>query len=131
MKLVDDEGGHVAEQRIVLQIRGQDAFGHDEQLSVGHGLPLEADVPAHLAAEGPTALVGDAARHRPRRHPPRLEKQHSSLVHEGRRHPRRLAGSRRRRQHRRPMAVEGGANGVDVGIDGEHGRGHVTYDGRP
>ena len=67
----------VAQQRILLQARGQDAFGDDEQPRVGGELALEADVPADLAAERPAALVGDAPRHRSRRHPPRLQ-QHDA-----------------------------------------------------
>ena len=31
VKLIDDERGDIAQQRILLQVRGQDAFGDDEQ----------------------------------------------------------------------------------------------------
>ena len=31
VKLIDDERGDVAQQRILLQVGGQDAFGDDEQ----------------------------------------------------------------------------------------------------
>ena len=34
MKLVDDDCCHIAQQRILLQIRGEDAFGDDEQARV-------------------------------------------------------------------------------------------------
>ena len=51
VKLIDDHRRDVAQQRILLQIRGEDAFGDDEQTRVADELPLEADVPADLPAD--------------------------------------------------------------------------------
>ncbi len=131
VELVHDERGDVAQQRVVLQICGQDALGDDEQPGVSAGLPLEADVPAHLAAQRPAAFIGNATRHGPGRDPPRLQQEHAAPVHQRRWHARGLAGPRRRRQHGRPVAIQRQADRADEGIDGERRRGHVTYDGRP
>ncbi len=110
VELIDDDRGDVAQQRIALQVRGQDAFGDDEQARVRGELPLEADVPADLAADGPAALVGDASCHRARGHAPRLQQQHAAAIDERRRHARRLAGARRGDQHRGAMAIERGGD---------------------
>ena len=75
------------------------------RVSVGE-LPLETDVPADLAADGPAALVGDAPRHRARGHAPRLQQQHAAAIDQRRRHARRLAGAGRGDQHGGAMAVE-------------------------
>ena len=63
-------------ERILLQPRGQDAFGGDEQPRVAREAPIEPDVPADFAAERPALLVGDAPRDRARGHAPRLQQQH-------------------------------------------------------
>ena len=55
--------------------------------------PLEADLPAELAADRPAALVGDPRRDRSRRDAPRLQQDHRSVVEQRRRHAGRLAGA--------------------------------------
>mgnify|MGYP003344540844 CR=1 FL=1 len=60
LKLVDDQRGDVAQERIALQVGGQDPFGDDEQRRAAREVPLEADVPSHFAANGPAALLRDA-----------------------------------------------------------------------
>ena len=124
VELIDDERRDIAQQRIVLQIRGEDAFGDDEQPRVARELAIEADVPADLAADGPAALVGDSPRHRARRHPPRLQQQHAAAIDERRRHARGLAGARRGGQHRGAVAIERDTDVVERGInrqDRQHG----------
>src|SRR5712672_3646359 len=59
VKLVEDDGGEVRQQRIALQARGEDAFGYDEQPRVGAEAALESDLPADLAAERPALLMRD------------------------------------------------------------------------
>ena len=110
VKFIDDDRGDVAQQRILLEVGGQDAFGDDEEARVRGELPLETDVPADFAADGPAALVGDAPRHRSRRDAPRLQQQHAPAIDERRRHSRGLAGARRRHQHRGAMTIERLAN---------------------
>ncbi len=72
----------VREQRILLQARGEDAFGHDDQRRPGGEPFLEADVPAHLAAERPAAFLGDARRHRAHGDAARLQHEHAAVLHE-------------------------------------------------
>ena len=93
VELVEDDRAEIGEQRIGLQARGQDAFGHDQQPRVAREPALEANLPADLAAERPAALVGDAramARAATRRGCSRMTGPSSS---ERRRHARRLAGA--------------------------------------
>ncbi len=117
VELIDDERRDVAQQRIVLQVGGEDAFGDDEQPRVAGELPLETDVPADLAADGPAAFLGDPPRHGARGDAPRLQQQHAAAIDQRRRHARRLAGAGRRGQHRGTVAVERGANGVESRIN--------------
>ena len=60
MKFVDDDGVDVTEERIVLQVRREDAFGDHEQPRLAREAPLEPDMPADLAADRPAAFFGDA-----------------------------------------------------------------------
>ena len=131
VKLIDDQRGDAAQQGIILQVGRENAFSDHQQPGVSTGLLLEADVPSHLLSQRPATLVGDATRHGPSGDPARLQQQHASPVHQRGRHPRRLAGSRSRRQHRGPMAIERVADGVDERIDRKRNRRHVPYDGRP
>ena len=97
VKLVEDDGAEVGEQRIALQPRGQDAFGDDEQPRVGAEAALEADLPADLAAERPAALVGDPRGDRARGDAPRLQQDDGTV---GERAPAARASSCRRRARR-------------------------------
>ncbi len=104
MNLVEQDGADAVEEGIALQALNEDAFGDEEDAGVPGEVPLEADLPADLAPEGPTLLVGDPARRSPGSDPPRLEDEDLPAVgHPGRRdrrrHPRRLPGPRRRLQH--------------------------------
>ena len=73
VKFVEDDRLKVRQERVVLQPRGQDAFGHHEQPRVAGEAPLEPDLPADLAANRPAALLGDARRDGPRSHAARLQ----------------------------------------------------------
>ena len=53
VKLVEDDGAESREQRILLETRGENAFGRDEQAGVGAEAPLEPDLPADLATDRP------------------------------------------------------------------------------
>ena len=80
-------------QRIVLQIRGQDAFGDHEQPRVAVNWRSKRMC---QPISRPTVQPRSSAmrlRHRARRHPPRLQQQHPSAIDERRRHARRLAGA--------------------------------------
>ena len=50
VKLIQDERGDITQQRVPLQVRGQDAFRDDEQARVLRESALETDVPADLVA---------------------------------------------------------------------------------
>ena len=52
VELVNDQRGDVAQQRVVLQVGGQDALGDHQQPGFGRRLPLEANVPADFTAQG-------------------------------------------------------------------------------
>ena len=131
VKLIDDQGRDVAEQRIILEVGRENAFGDDQQSRIGSRLRLEADMPSHFPSQCPATLVGNATGHGPGRDPARLQQQHATLIHQRGRHPRRLAGSRSRRQHGGPMTIERLADGIDERIDRERDWRHVPYDGRP
>ena len=104
MDLVEQHGADALQERVALQPLNEDALGDEEDPGVTGEVPLEADLPADLAAEGPTLLVGDPASRRPGRDPPWLEDEDLPAAdHPGRhdrwRHPRRLPGPGRRLQH--------------------------------
>ena len=125
VELVENHGPDALQIGVIRQLARQAALGHDPQARVLAADLLEAHAVADLLAEGPAVLLGNAAgqglggdaagleevdlpRHRPQ---------------EGRRHPRRLAGTRRCRHHRRLGPLHSrddrGKDGVDG--EGEHG----------
>jgi hypothetical protein len=126
VKFVDDDGRDVGEERILLQVCRQDAFGDDDQPRVVDAAALEANVPADLPADGPAALACNPPRHRPGCHPARLQQQHLAAIDERRRHARGLAGARRRNQHRGAGAFEGLCDARDEGINGQNRRHGVS-----
>ena len=75
-------------------------------------------------SERPALLLGDSARDRPGRDPPRLQQEDGAVADERRRHPRRLARPRRRDEDGGARPREGVAHARDVGVDGE-GRAHA------
>ena len=108
-----------AEQRILLEARGQDALGDDQQARVGGEAALEAHVPPHLAAECPALLVRDAPRHGARGDAPRLQHEHAAGVDQRRRHARGLARARRGNQHRCAPRSQNAPELGDGGLDGQ------------
>ncbi len=117
VELVEDHGGHVRQQRVVLQAGGEDAFGDHQQPRVGGEASLEADVPADLAAQRPASFLGDPRRDGAHRDASWLQDDDAPAIDQGRRHARGLAGARAGDQHRRPVAIEAGADRPDVRVD--------------
>ena len=93
VKLVDDDGVEIGEERILLEPGGQDAFGRDQEPCRLLKPALEADVPTDLAADRPPAFEGDPMRDRTGRDAPRLEQNDRAILDERRRHSRRFSGS--------------------------------------
>ncbi len=104
VELVEDQRGDAIEERVALQPAQQHALGREHHPAVGAESPLEPDPPADFAPERPAALVGNPARRRARRDPPRLDDDDltgaGQCVGERWRHAGGLAGSRGRVQHR-------------------------------
>ena len=98
------------EQRILLQPRGQDAFGRDEQARLGarsDGRIGRASRPPGRASTPRSSAIRRAiARAATRRG---CSRQHRTVVDQRRRHARRLAGAWRRGDHHGARS----ANGVD------------------
>ncbi len=76
VELVEDDRREVAEERILLQARGEDPFRREEDLRLRAELPLEPNVPADLAADRPVALECDPLREAARRDAARLQDDH-------------------------------------------------------
>ena len=125
VELVEDDRRHVRDQRILLQARRQDAFGCKQHLCVGAVAWFETHVPADLAPQRPSLLVGYAASQRAGRGAARLQHQHASVPCQRRRHSRRLAGARRRHEHDRAGRPERCPHRVEMRVD-RQGRGHGT-----
>ena len=111
VELVEDEKADPLERGIGLDQAGEHALGdHLEP-----GARADPRVPADAVADGRPDRLAELSRHVPcsraRREPPRLE-QHDAppseprLVEQRERHPRRLAGARRRLQHYAPALAE-------------------------
>ena len=106
VKLVDDHAADAAQLAVGEQPAGQDTLGREPDPRLRPDAAVEPDLVADLPADLTAPLGGDPAGREPRRQPPRL--QHHDLaadharVDERAGHPRRLAGSRRRDQHRHP-----------------------------
>ena len=119
VELVDHDRGELRQERIALQTRREDSFGDDEQARVGGELSIEANLPADLAAEGPSALGGNPGRNGARGDAARLQQDHLSRLDERRRHARRLAGARRSRDDNRARSPHRLSNRFDERIDRE------------
>ena len=72
VRLVDDQGVVIFQQRIAVDFRQQNAVGHQLDAGVGRHLVVEAHLVADCAAEFGFQLRGNARRHRSRRHAARL-----------------------------------------------------------
>ena len=119
VKLVEHDRGHVRQQRVLLETRREDALGDHEQPCVGREPALEADVPAHLAADGPALLARNARGHGTYGHAARLQHHHAATIHQRGWHARGLARARRGGEHRGAVTVQMRAHGIDVRVDGQ------------
>jgi hypothetical protein len=119
VKFVEDDGRELRQQRIVLQARGQDAFGHDEQPRVGAEAAFEADLPADLAAERPALLMRDPRGNRTRGHAPRLEQDDGAVREESGRNAGGLARAGRRGNHRGSRSPDAIDDLVEERVDRE------------
>ncbi|MBV6489644.1 MAG: hypothetical protein GHHEDOFH_03647 [Pseudorhodoplanes sp.] len=72
VRLVDDEGVVLREQRIRHRLGQQDPVGHQLDRGTGRQRLVEADLVAHMHARRRAEFLGDAPGHRGRRQPPRL-----------------------------------------------------------
>ena len=124
VKLVEDDRVDVAEQRVALLVRGEDAFGDNQQPRAFGELALEADVPADLTTNGPGALIGNPPRHRARRHTAGLQQQHAAAIDQGRRHTSGFASAGGRNHDGRAVFIQRCANAVDVRIDWQRDERH-------
>jgi hypothetical protein len=106
VKLVENDGPKVREERIGVEPGGEDALRGHEEVRLLRVLALEAHLPAHLAADLPRALLGDPAGDRAGGDPPRLEQEHRPVADEGGRNARRLPRPRLRDEHRGPPGPE-------------------------
>ena len=108
VKLVEDDGVEIGEQRIGLQaapsarLRSLPAAGSSRAEAA-----LEADLPADLVAERPAALVGDTCGHGARGHAARLQQNHRAVGEQRRRNASGFAGARRGGDDRRARASTG------------------------
>jgi hypothetical protein len=93
VEFVEDDRLEIREQRVLLQARGQHAFGGDEQLRARAESLFQPDLPADLAADRPAALVGDALRDGTRGDAARLKQDQRAVVDQRRRNASGLAGS--------------------------------------
>jgi hypothetical protein len=117
VELVEDDGGKIREQRIVLKARRQNAFGDDQKARLSREPLVESDLPADFAAERPSAFFGDTARNRSRSNTARLEEDDRSGIDQRRWNARGFAGAWRRRHHRYSVPLESGANVRDVRVN--------------
>ncbi len=122
VELVDDDGRERRQQRVALHSRGENAFGDDEQTRVGAEAPLEADLPADLAAERPPALGGNPRGNRARRHAPGLKQDDGTVGQERRRHACGLAGAWRGGHDGGTRSPDGVEDRIEERIDrqGDH-----------
>ncbi len=109
VKFVEQHGGDAIEFGIVENLPREDSLGHDLDPGRARNLRTEANAIAHRLAGALTERLRHAFGTGPRRNPARL--QHDDLlalqpgrVEQRQRHPRGLAGTRRRHQHRGVVA---------------------------
>ncbi|WP_431310858.1 hypothetical protein [Methylorubrum aminovorans] len=134
MELVEQHRADAGQFRIVEDHAGEHALGDDLDPGQGRDLGAEPDPQAdHVAdplAEGGGHALGRAAG----REPPWFEEDdllspEPRLVEEGQRHPRGLAGARRRYEHGGGALGQGRAQGGQGGFDRERGRRHDARGG--
>ncbi len=130
MELVEEHGGDARQRGIVEDHAREDALGHHLHPGArGHFRPEadpEAHPAAHLLAQRLRHAVGDGAGgDAPRLQHEDLARPGPGLLHQDQRHPRRLAGPRRRHDHGARAGREGARQGGKDGIDGQDREGHA------
>ena len=123
VELVEHDRPEAGEQRVRLQPPREHALGRDEQPRLLREALLEAHLAAHLLAERPAVLGGDAPGDRARRHPPRLKQEHRPVGRQERRDARRLSRAGRSHEHRGARLAQRRLDAREVRIDGQR-RGH-------
>ena len=81
VELVDDDRLEVRQERILLETRGEHAFGRDKQLRTRAEAALETDLPANLFTDRPAALERDTLRDGARRDPARLQQNQRTIIY--------------------------------------------------
>ena len=119
VEFIEHDRRDLAEQRVLLEPGGEDALGRKQHARLAREARLEADVPADLASEGPTLLLGDAASQRPRGGPSRLQHDDGAVNRQCGRHTRGLAGAGCRDEHGSAARAQVLTNRRHVRIDGE------------
>ena len=72
MRFIQNQRGVGAQQRVALDLREQDAVGHELDPRVAPGVVVEAHLAAHFAAPRHAQFLRHPPRNAQRRHPPRL-----------------------------------------------------------
>ena len=130
VELVEHDRGHIAQQRILVQVVREHALGDDEHARGGGAAAVEPDMPPHVGTERPALFVGDPAGDGTGGDASRLKHEHTAGVGEVRRHARRLSGARLGGHDDGSMELERPTNVGHDSIDWQ-GRGrHVGYHGR-
>ena len=130
VELVEDHRAHAVQARVVLDHPGQDAFGDHLDAGPRRDLMVKADAVADRLPDPFAALRRHESRRGTRRHPARLQHDDAAPLQPGRiqqrqRHPRGLAGTRRRFQHQPRVLGEAVADLRHQNIDGEFGGTHL------
>ncbi len=127
MKLVEQHGGDAVEHRIVEDEPGENSLGDDFDA----GFTRHFGAEAHPQAYGVADALAECRRHAlgggARRQPARLEHQDAAafrpvLAGQHQRHPRGLAGARRRHQNRRIMRAQGRGQARQRGVNRQRRR---------
>ena len=123
MELVEQDGGHAAEEGIGEEAPRQHALGHEAHAGARARGVLEADRVADGLAHALAELLGDASCREPRRKAPWLEHHelagHHVRVEHGARYACGLAGAGGRLEHERYRFAEGADDLGENRIDGE------------
>ena len=123
VELVEDEGVDALQEGVIEEHPDEQPLGHHKQPCLRGGPPFVPDVEAHLVAERPALLAGNAGGARTGCHAPRLEHDQPLALLErtrnGGRHPRRLAGAGQCLHHHIPPRR---VVGQDLGEDKVDGK---------
>ena len=121
MELVEDDAADALQEGVVLQLGEEDPLGAEEDLGLRARLAVEPDVVADLLPQLPPVLLRHPPGSSPGGDPPRLEDHHGAQprAEERRRHPGRLARTRRRHEHRHAPVPGGVKDLLEDVLDGQ------------